>query len=536
MATVTTWAGAPPSSNGASRKTHKAKDGHRALSDSMDRVLNELENLRGAARDSGDDVVHDLRVSIRRCRSIAEVLEEVDPEPAWPEMRRAAKKLFHGLGALRDAEVLKGWVQKLAPPGDPIAFQMLADFSAREPELRQAALRAARKFDEKKWKRLERGLRQRSRLVPLGSLAAECLVLERFEAAKELHARALRTEKPKPWHALRKSVKQFRYTVENLLPEHHVSWREDLKRVQDLLGDVHDFDVLAESVESVSIEDAASENVAASRHAWRELLARERAERIATYRQLTTGNTSLWSAWRHALPHGERLQAAAMARLRATARAADTHPHRAARTTRIAKSLFDSLRRAKAAATFADPRARQLLTAAASLHNVRADNSDDSPQPKSQQKIAHKFLQNLTKPPGFATDDWNILLATVRYHRGPEPQEKSPVFAKLSHDQQNQVRALAGVLRLARALRKSGIDASSRFRAENTSEAIILRIPSLPDSIETAARLAAAKHLLEVRLAKPIVLRPLLNTAQILTPADASSAKSELQHFAAASD
>ena len=74
MATVNTWAGAPPSPNGASRKTPKAKAEHRALSDSMDRVLAELKNLRDAARDSSetDDVVHDLRVSIRRCRSIAE--------------------------------------------------------------------------------------------------------------------------------------------------------------------------------------------------------------------------------------------------------------------------------------------------------------------------------------------------------------------------------------------------------------------------------------------------------------------------------
>ncbi|HME12100.1 MAG TPA: CHAD domain-containing protein [Candidatus Acidoferrum sp.] len=542
MATVTTWAGAPPSSNAAPPKARKTKDEHRALSYSMDRVLTELQNLRETARDSAvsDDVIHDLRVSIRRCRSVAEVLEEVDPDPAWQEMRQAAKKLFHGLGALRDAHVLQSWVQKLAPAEDPIAAQLLADFSAREPELRQEALRAARKFDEKKWKHLERELRQRSRLVPLGSLAAECLALERFEAARELHSRALRTEKPKPWHALRKSMKQFRYTVENLLPEHHASWRENLKRVQDLLGDVHDFDVLAEYVEAVCIDEASahdvsSETVAAARRAWRELLTRERAERIATYRQLMLGSTSLWTAWRHALPHGERLQAAALARLRATARASDAHPQRTARTARLAKSLFDSLRRAKAATTFGDPRARQLLAAAANLQNVRPGNSDKSERPKSQQKIAHNFLRKLAKPPGFATDDWNLLLATVRYHRGPEPHEKSSVFANLSHHQQNAVRALAGVLRLARALRKSGAEATPRFRAESTPEAIIVRIPSLSDSIEAASRLATAKHLLEVHLAKPLVLRPLVEQ-QIPAIADSTPSKSELPHFAAASD
>jgi CHAD domain-containing protein len=563
MATVTTWAGAGPSPHRSShRSTRQSKDAHRALSYSMDRVLKELENLRQLARDTArgdardervrdfarnstrssqknsedDDAVHDLRVSIRRCRSIAAVMEEVDPHPAWPEMRQAAKKLFRDLGGLRDAQVMKTWVEKLAPADDPIAAQLLAGFVAREPHLMQAALRSARKFDEKNWRRLERVLRRRSRLVPPGGLAAECLVMERFEAAKEFHARALRTEKSKPWHTLRNYMKRFRYTVENLLPEHHARWQEDLKRVQDLLGDVHDLNVLAEAVESVANENSSAEESKASRRAWHERLSRERSELIATYRRLMIGNTSLWNTWRHALPHGERLQAAATARLRATARAADAHPHRTVRAARIAKSLLRSLsralRRTKAAATFTDPRARQLLSAAAILHNVRNDLAHKWPKSKSPQKAAYKFLQGLRTPPGYTTADWAVVLATVRYHRGAEPKEKASVFSKLSTDQQNAVRVLAGVLRLARALRKSGVDSPSHFHAELTPEAIVLRIPGLIDSIETAARLAAAKHLLEVYLAQPIILRPIANPVQIPIPALAD----EPHHFAAASD
>ena len=230
MATVTTWAGADPSPDVPLNKAGvKAKDEHRALSYSMERVLEELENLRDSP--DNQDSVHDLRVSIRRCRSIASVMEEVDPVPAWAEMRRAAKKLFHGLGALRDAQVMKAWVRKLAPEGDPIAAQLWADSAEREPRLRNDALRAARKFDGKNWRRLERALHRRTRLVPVGGLAAECLTLERFAAAKELHLRAMRTEQSRPWHALRKSMKEFRYTVENLLPEHHTRWRGDLKQI-----------------------------------------------------------------------------------------------------------------------------------------------------------------------------------------------------------------------------------------------------------------------------------------------------------------
>ena len=60
---------------------------HRGLSFWMDRVIKEMENLRSSP-DTG--AVHDLRVAIRRCRSVAAVMEEVDPDPAWPEIGRAS--------------------------------------------------------------------------------------------------------------------------------------------------------------------------------------------------------------------------------------------------------------------------------------------------------------------------------------------------------------------------------------------------------------------------------------------------------------
>src|SRR5436190_16821257 len=188
---------------------------HRGLSFWMDRVIKEMENLRSSPY---TDVVHDLRVAIRRCRSVAAVMEEVDPDPAWPAMRKVARKLFRGLGALRDAQVMDEWVKKLAPETDPVRTHLQTAFESNEPSLRENALRVADKFDQKAWKRLDRTLSQRSRLVPVGSLAAECLALERFESTRELHAKALRTERPKPWHALRIGLKRFRYTVESLLP------------------------------------------------------------------------------------------------------------------------------------------------------------------------------------------------------------------------------------------------------------------------------------------------------------------------------
>src|ERR1700687_2196622 len=240
---------------------------HRGLSFWMDRVIKDLENVRSSP---DADAVHDLRVAIRRCRSVAAVMEEVDPDPAWPAMRKVGRNLFRGLGALRDAQVMDEWVKKLAPETDPVRTHLQTTFESNEPSLRENALRVADKFDQKSWKRLERTLRQRSRLVPVGSLAAECLALERFESARELHAKALRTEKSKPIHALRIGLKRFRYTVEGLLPEQYAAWSDNLKRLQDILGETHDLDVLAGKVK----KSAFLETEDSFKH-WQEIIERE---------------------------------------------------------------------------------------------------------------------------------------------------------------------------------------------------------------------------------------------------------------------
>jgi len=64
----------------------------------MERALKELEKVRTSPE---PDAVHDLRVALRRCRSVAAVMEEVDPDRSWREMRKLGRKLFGQLGDLR---------------------------------------------------------------------------------------------------------------------------------------------------------------------------------------------------------------------------------------------------------------------------------------------------------------------------------------------------------------------------------------------------------------------------------------------------
>jgi CHAD domain-containing protein len=464
----------------------------------MGRVRKELDRVC-STRDP--DAIHDLRVAIRRCRSLAAVLQEADPTPGWKQLRKVPAKLFRELGAWRDAQVLEDWVRRLAPDEeDPARVRVLAILEAHEHDAESAALRAADRFDAAAWKRLERTLRRRVQLVPADGPAAQCLALERFEAAHELHARALRTEKPKPWHLLRIGLKRFRYTAENLLPQHYAEWEESLKRAQDLLGDVHDLDVLADL-----LKGEAGHLAAESAAAFRCTLERKREERLQTYRQLTLGRTGLWHTWRSGLPQGAQIEGAAQARLRVTARTLDPRRRRTSKVSRLALRISEVLAAAGATPLLREASARRILHAAAHLHGIGGAQNRKPPH-----KAARAMLQKLPAPPGWSSAEWELLGETVRYHRGAEPKPGHRGFAALSEEQQRMVRLLAGLLRLARALRRCGVEAQPGLRVQPAAgETLVLRVPGWVNSLENVARLAAGKHLLEQALGRPLRIEPI---------------------------
>jgi CHAD domain-containing protein len=464
----------------------------------MERVLKELDSVLSAPE---ADAVHDLRVAIRRCRSVAAVMEEVDPDPAWKAMRKLGRKLFRQLGQLRDTQVLEDWVKKLGAEADPIRERLLTSFASREKEQQAAAQKAVQKFDQKAWKKLERRLQRRSRLVPPDRYAAECLALERLEAAKSLHVRALRSEKPEAWHALRIGVKRFRYTVESLLPRRYEEWGANLKQLQDLLGGVHDLDVL-----SGTISEGAAD-LEQGHAQWVERITIERHQRIETYRRLAVGEGGLWQYWNRELPAGKRLQSAVLARLQVTARALEPNSRRAWLVSRLAIRLFDALTGVPGSPTLARRDLRKIMRAAARLHAIGTGLDRDSPQ-----KAARKFLQAMALPPGWTETEWEVMANIVRYHRGGLPQAKHRGLSRFTPEEQKIISTLAGILRMARTLRKCGVQSAKGMGVEKSVDALILRVPGLVESEQNAARLAAGKYLLENSLERPVIVKaaPLL--------------------------
>jgi len=403
---------------------------HRGLDHWMRRVLAELAKLR----DSPDkDTVHDLRVAIRRCRSVGAVMAEVDPNPLWREMRHLPRKLFRRLGALRDAQIMGDWVKAHGAENDKLRLLLEEHFAAQEPALLKDATRAAEKFDQRTWKRLDRKLRKRVRLVAPQSLAAECLALERLEEAKELHKNAVREQRPESWHALRIGVKKFRYTVECLLPERYQTWSNDLKHIQDTLGEIHDLDVLL-----ALMHEKADGTVPELLSEWERRIERERNRCLDQYSELAMGKTSTWNTWSDALPQGQRANAAGMARIRATARAAEAHPRRAAQVQGISMAIFDAFRSARVTPIFRDRASRRALRAAARLSGLNGKRGELS------RKELRRFLLGQPAPPGWTRENWEVLAWTLRYHRGAEPDGSRGGLARLTEEQQQNLRAGAG--------------------------------------------------------------------------------------------
>jgi len=460
----------------------------------MERALKERARVLASPN---EEAVHDLRVALRRCRSLASVFEEVDPHPAWRDLRKTSRKLFKSLGVIRDSQVQEGWVLKLGSADDPLRTQILYAVKAGRDRQERDAKKSAAKFDEKAWAKLALALRSRLKLIPTDGPAAQCLALERLEEAAELHRRALRTEKPKPWHELRIGVKHFRYTVENLMPKQHASWSSDLKRVQDLLGDVHDLDVLLETVRGAASESPALET-------WKETIARERNERIETYRQLTLGTTSLWNQWRFGLPTNGHVAKAAQARFRATAKAADPTRSKTSGTGRLARKLFKELKHAGVSPILKAEKLEVVANAAALLHGIDPEHSG-----KQSHKDARKFLSELPPPSGWTGDDWQLLTLAIRYHRGAAPSADSGRFSKLEAAQQTKLLLIAGILRVARALRKAGVQPAAKIRVNAKPDTISISLEDFSESHPVPKALVVAKHLLESAIGKSIAFRAL---------------------------
>lgn len=446
------------------------------------RVIEECEN---ASRDFAADPVHDLRVAIRRCRSMADGFLSVDPDPGWKQMKRMAKPLFASLGDLRDVQVMMEWVDKLSSPDDPARPILLLELQLRETQFKSAAQQELEKFDRKDWLALNTHLSGRAEKIPLGGIVFQLLALERWNDARELHRTALRNRSGTAYHQLRIGIKRLRYTVENFLPALHDQWSKDLRDLQDALGEVHDFDVLWAMLRS---HGEVSPEV---RSHWHTTIQAERNKRLELYRERMVGRQSLWHKWRAVLPAADQLQPAGLEKFRTWAGFLDPHFDRATQVASLALRLYDGLAEHKAIAP--DQRHRCILEAAALTQEVGWSKHD-----KGRKKRSFKLLHKLAPPPGWSPQDMRAVAIIARYHRGDLAPTSHPMFTGVPARLRVQLLRLAGILRLANAIAAASQSTNMQLQVACDDGVISIVVPDIDARIGSAGeRLARAKYLLE---------------------------------------
>jgi CHAD domain-containing protein len=515
----------------------------------MERVLEECAR---ADKDFDADAVHDLRVALRRCRSLADGLMALDPDSSWKAMKKAGKKIFQELGDLRDMQVMEEWIGKLSAKSDEkpdaaadsVAAKLLDRIKSREAGLKQLAGKDLDQFDRKQWRQWCKILPQRAARVRPGSLVYMHLALEKWTQAYDLHQRALHTRSTAGWHALRIGIKHFRYTVENFLPLQHARWGDDLKELQDLLGDVHDLDVLWATAISADLNAFAD---AQSRKQWRDKLSEARNKRLSRYREKMVGRQSLWRIWRAELPSGPQLHAAALSRLRTWAGYLDPDFAHSQRVAQVALRLYDGLKEA-GVVTAASPHAgllnleydpRAVLQAAALMHEVGKARGA-----KNHQKKTYRMIRGLERPLGWSARELELAAVVARYHRGALPRPRGKIMQRIEMPDRPLATLLAGILRLSVALnarqrrnekqRERAAKSRSRIAAESAAtkrievcfqdQVILLRVEGYSALDHSAEEVAAARHLLETALRRPVLVRTLRSSTRQVEPPAQSDA------------
>ncbi len=471
------------------------RDVRRGFAHRMEHVLEEREKVLA---DFSPDAVHDLRVAIRRCVSLARGMRLVDPHPGWRRLNRDGRALFQVLGELRDTQVLRELVRKTGPPDDPVGAALVESLERSEAKEIRAARAVLVAFRSGEWSTLAKTLLPRVQRLTLDGPFFEYLAVRLLEGAAAAHRRAVRSKNPAIWHELRIAIKRFRYVVESFLPRRFARWSASLKRLQDLLGEVHDLDVLWARLGRLGpVFDVRA------RIRWARLVDRRRRARIDRYRRRTTGPRSLWHVWRSGLPSPVALDQAEPARIAAWLEFADPEIARTRRSVAVALRLFDQLAAQDAGTVFRVAHARRLLETAALCLGAAG------PRRQSSRKRAARMIRSrLPRLVDWPRPEIEMIALLVRRHRGRPPWLGDPRVAGLSLRARATFLALSAVLRLAVVLDAASPRGAAGLRVRRTARTFVIEVRGefLDGPMHT--QMARERAGLEVVLGRRIVMSP----------------------------
>jgi CHAD domain-containing protein len=457
----------------------------------LDAFLREIEGVR-----SGEDIehIHRMRVASRRLRAALPLFKSCFPPGKFRVWVRELQKVTRALGNARDADVQIAFLEclkkrgaqknSMAPSGakppaqpDVVEVILLRHLQKKRRKYQNAVLSALEDLEKSKIPDDIRagctdlvsgghGARIQQSLQGIPPVAA-FRISGRLNALLEFEQWVHDPDAIAEHHAMRIAAKKLRYTMEVYAPVYRRNLKKYLvraKKIQEILGDLHDCDVWIDTVTAM-LPDERPSSRSGIRHtpakksretSYRRFLSERRQERKQIYRKFVTcwqsvGRDRLWDELRVTLIEGRkerfrlhenpRLEDIRSSALALSSRFSDGTSHNLTVTT-LASRIFDDL----ASLHRMHAHERFLLECAAYLHDIGLSRGKKGHAEQSEEMI----LSDDTLAAGII--DRGMIGLISRAHSGRAFPESDGFFSLLSREQQKDVRMLASLLRVADGL------------------------------------------------------------------------------------
>jgi CHAD domain-containing protein len=219
-------------------------------------LAREIEGVREA---EDIEFIHRMRVASRRIRSCLPLFEECFPSRKYKEWRKEIRNITRALREARDSDVqiafLKTYIDKLEEESlRPGVERFLLRLRQRRERVQPRVIKALdRLFGggvvedmEKLCRKMRSGSRHAGTNSPETYQNALVHITTRLEEIFDHEASVYIPENIEEHHAMRIAVKRLRYTMEVFSPLYEGELETQIavcKKLQDMLGDLHDCDV-----------------------------------------------------------------------------------------------------------------------------------------------------------------------------------------------------------------------------------------------------------------------------------------------------
>ncbi|OLC37239.1 MAG: hypothetical protein AUH81_06605 [Candidatus Rokubacteria bacterium 13_1_40CM_4_69_5] len=215
------------------------------------------------------EALHDFRVALRRLRTVLRSFRPELGDAVAKKLQRRLRDVTRATSAGRDAEVQLAWVRSHRPepgrrsgPGLPWLLTRLEDRQNRAyVDIRQEIPPEFRQIERRVRRGLNAALVDASPGAPAFAAATGRLLREQTAMLEQELETARSTRDQDAVHAARVAVKRLRYLLEPIAaerPPRAGALVELLKRLQNVLGELHDLQVLLAEL-GVAVAEAAAE-------------------------------------------------------------------------------------------------------------------------------------------------------------------------------------------------------------------------------------------------------------------------------------